>query len=240
MAMILCHSPKGGVGTSFIAAQLAIHMAQRGHEVVALDFTYQDALKLYFGVLPSQQVPHIVEGTGEATVVSGVEIMSAQRLGRDQGFRNLLTRPGASSPFDSNKLYIADVSSGDRDTKELLLPHAVLHLCPLNPRPGSLAVLPLIEPGTPTIDLPKTAFLLNMLDDTHRLSRHSHVFLRELFGDKLIGTVRRDEAVNEAVAMFEPLSRFAPASVALADLRKLALAVETRCGLEVRQEMVKS
>ncbi|MET0249942.1 MAG: cellulose synthase operon protein YhjQ/BcsQ [Sphingobium sp.] len=230
MPLLLCHSPKGGVGTSFIAAQLAILLAQRGHEVTALDFTYQDALKLYFGLLPAQRLPDMASHSGEATVVSGVELLSAHELGRDPAFARRLAEQGGAS-FAGERIYIADVAAGDRDTKDLLFPHALLHICPLHPRPGSLAALPMVQPGTPTIELEKTVFVLNHLDDTHRFSRHSHVFLRELVGDRLIGTVRRDEAVNEAAAMFEPISRFAPTSVALADLARLAVAVEQRAGL---------
>lgn len=230
MALLLCHSPKGGVGTSFIAAQLSILLAQRGHEVTALDFTYQDALKLYFGLLPAQKLPDMASHAGEATVVSGVELLSAHELARDPAFARRLAEQGGAA-FAGERIYIADVAAGDRDTKALLFPHALLHICPLHPRPGSLAALPMVQPGTPTIELDKTVFVLNHLDDTHRFSRHSHVFLRELVGDRLIGTVRRDEAVNEAAAMFEPISRFAPTSVALADLARLAVAVEQRAGL---------
>ena len=93
------------------------------------------------------------------------------------------------------------------------------------------AALTKVQPGTPAVDFPRTVFVLNQLDDTHRLSRHSHVFIRELFGEKLVGTVRRDEGVNEAAAMFEPIAKFAPASAALTDLSKLAVAIEARCGL---------
>lgn len=235
MPLLLCHSPKGGVGTSFIAAQLAIALAERGHEVTALDFTFQDALKLYFGLLPTQSLPDMVSHVGEATVVSGVELLSAYELGRDAGFRKRMSSD-APSPFDGDRIYVADVAAGDRDTKDLLLPHALLHICPLHPRPGSLATLPKVQPGTPTIELQKTVFVLNHLDDAHRLSRHTQVFLRELVGDRLIGTVRRDEAVNEAAAMFEPIGRFAPASVALTDLAKLAIAIERRCELTAQPE----
>jgi len=231
MALLLCHSPKGGVGTSFIAAQLSILLAERGHEVTALDFTYQDALKLYFGLLPAHKLPDMASHAGEATVVSGVELLSAHEPARDPAFARRLSEEGGAKPFGGERIYIADVAAGDRDTKALLFPHALLHICPLHPRPGSLAALPMVQPGTPTIELEKTVFVLNHLDDTHRFSRHSHVFLRELVGDRLIGTVRRDEAVNEAAAMFEPISRFAPNSVALADLVRLAAAVEQRCGI---------
>lgn len=230
MPLILCHSPKGGVGTSFIAAQLAIRLAHQGHDVAAVDFTYQDALKLFFGLLPTQTLMEMGEATNDSMVVSGVELLSAYNLSRDPQFREILMRPG-QSPFDGDKLFIADVAAGDRETKELLLPHAMLHICTLLPRPGSLAALTKVQPRTPAVDLPRTVFVLNQLDDTHRLSRHSHVFIRELFGEKLVGTVRRDEGVNEAAAMFEPIAKFAPASAALTDLSKLAVAIEARCGL---------
>ena len=59
--------------------------------------------------------------------------------------------------------------------------------------------------------------------------------MRELFGTMLAGTVRRDEAVNEASAMFEPLAKFAPSSVALTDLRKLVDTLEERCNLSRRR-----
>ena len=230
MPLILCHSPKGGVGTSFIAAQLAIHLAQRGHDVSALDFTYQDSLKLYFGLTPAQGLPELNDGSADQIAVSGVALFSAYGLRRDATFQDLLGKPD-HSPFAGKKIFIADVAAGDRETKDMLLPHATLHVCPLHPRPGSLAALPKVEPGTATIDLAKTGFVLNHLDDTHRLSRHTHIFLRELFGSKLLGTIRRDEAVNEASAMFEPLARFAPASVALNDLRRLVTTVEQAAGL---------
>jgi hypothetical protein len=126
---------------------------------------------------------------------------------------------------------IADVASADMELKQRLLPHAALHLCTLMPRPASLAALAKIDPGTATIDLVGTAFVLNHVDDTRRLSRHSKIFLSELFGDGLVAAVRRDEAVNEALASFQSIARYAPHSVVLPDLRAMAAAVEQRCDL---------
>ncbi|MGC4251853.1 MAG: cellulose synthase operon protein YhjQ/BcsQ [Sphingobium sp.] len=232
MPLILCHSPKGGVGTTFLAAHLAIFLARQGHEVAALDFTYQDALKLSFGLLPTQQLPEILNPAFDPVVVAGVELFSAYGLRHGRDLTDLFGRENGAF-FNRSKIFIADVAAGDRDMKEMLLPHAMLHICALHPRPGSLAALTKIQPGTATIELPKTVFVLNHIDDTHRLSRHTHLFLTHLFGDRLIGTVRRDEAVNEAAAMFEPLDRFAPNSVALADLARLAAAVQRHCDLVV-------
>ena len=113
-----------------------------------------------------------------------------------------------------------------------------MHVCTLLPQPVSLAALTKVAAGTPTIELPNTAYILNQLDDTHRFSRHTHIFLRELVGDQLVGTVRRDEAVNEAAAMFEPISKYAPASAALADIRTVAEGIEAMIGLNANAEQL--
>lgn len=235
MPLLLCHSPKGGVGTSFIAAQLAMHLARRGHAVTALDFTCQDSLKLFFGLRPAQMLPEMADAVCDATpgdtiMVQGVNIVSAYRFGQEPQWREPMARRGRS-PFDGDRLFVADVASGDRAAMETLLPYALLHICPLLPCPAALAALTQVQTGTAALALPRTLFVLNQRDDRQRLSRHSHIFLRELFGAALIGTIRHDQAVNEAVAMFETADTYAPASVALADLATLAVAVEARCGL---------
>ncbi len=232
MPLILCHAPTGGVGTSFVAAHLALGLAARGHAVAAVDFTHADALKLFFGMLPTQPVPEIGEAGDEGIIVEGVELLQGhgfvhggpmRRGGRGEGV--LL----------GDRLVVADVASADLAARDALLPLAALHLCVLMPQPVSLAGLAQVRPGTATIDLESTDFVLNGVDDTRKLSRHSQLFLRELFGERLIGSIRRDEAVNEALASFQPIARYAPQSVALPDLAALAIAVEARCGLQARE-----
>jgi chromosome partitioning protein len=237
VALILCHSPKGGVGTSFFAAYLSILLAERGHDVAALDFTYQDSLKLYFGVIPQQMLPEWRDDAAEATAVSGVQLFGAHNSSREQSFFDRLGRPGAS-PFDTGKLFIADVAAGDTATVSRLIPYATMQLCVLQPNPSSLATLPRLSLEGAAVDVTKTMLVLNHIDDTRRLSRHSLIFIRELFGDKLLGTIRRDEAVNESAAMFESIKKFAPTSVALADLRKITESVERHCGLTATVERV--
>jgi hypothetical protein len=230
MPLIVCHAPSGGVGTTFLAAHLALGLAARGHDVTAIDFTHADALKTFFGLPPAHDVPAMGGPPGSGLIVDGVELLSGWELGQDANFLRLLTQPGGS-PFDDSRIVIADISSADLRIKNALLPHAALHLCALMPRPASLAALAKIQPGTPTIELQRTAFVLNQADDTLKLSRHSQIFLCDLFGENLIATIRRDEAVNEALASFKSVARYAPQSVVLPELANLALAVETRCGL---------
>jgi hypothetical protein len=90
-----------------------------------------------------------------------------------------------------------------------------------------------VEPGTPTVSLQRTAFVLNQLDDRRQLSRHTHAFIRELVRDNLLGMVRYDEAINDALALFQPLDKHAPSSVLIPDIERLTDALQARLGLSV-------
>ncbi|HEX7820593.1 MAG TPA: division plane positioning ATPase MipZ [Sphingobium sp.] len=228
--LILVHSPKGGSGSSFLAASLAATLARRGQQVAAIDFTFQDTLKLYLGLLPTQPVIEMSARVGEAMVVAGVEIMSGHIFSREQAFIDGI-RAGDSPLLDKERIIFADIGSEDRELRGFLLDHAALHICPILPRSASLATLSKVQPGTPTVALEKTVFVLNQLDDRRQLSRHTHNFIRELVGDKLLGTVRYDEAINDTLAMFQPLEKFAPSSALIPDLERLTDALQLRLGL---------
>src|SRR3546814_12887652 len=75
MAVVLVQSPKGGTGATFLAAQLALHLAGKGYEVNALDCTFQDSLKMHFGFMPEQAVPEWGAAGGEPLVAFGVSVM---------------------------------------------------------------------------------------------------------------------------------------------------------------------
>jgi chromosome partitioning protein len=212
MPVILVHSPKGGVGSTFIAAQLALQLARRGHEVTAVDLTYQDSLKLHFGLRPSQMLTEVQDRKSDALVVNGVTLVNGYEFSHEPEFEEYVTGDRSAWYVGGKQIRIIDI-------------------CVLEPGPAALAVLPRIDVSIPTVALPKTMFVLNRLDDRLRLSRHTHNFLRQLFRERLLGTIRRDEAVNEALAMFEPLARFAPTSVAIPDLEALAIAVEGAAGI---------
>ncbi len=231
MAVILLQSPKGGTGTTFLAAQLALHLAGKGYEVNALDCTFQDSLKMHFGFMPAQAVPEWGAGGGEPLVAFGVSVMQGHGQSRSAAFAARVDRE-FERMFDPGHIWIVDVASEDRQLLELLMPRCVLHICPLLPTAASLATLNRLSETAPAMKLDRTVFVLNQLDDRQKLSRHSHSFVRDLFGDQLLATIRRDEAVNEALARFELISKYAPPSAALQDLRLFADAVEERIGLK--------
>ncbi|WP_420139612.1 cellulose synthase operon protein YhjQ/BcsQ [Sphingomonas sp.] len=234
MTLIISHSPKGGVGTTFLSAYLAAQFAERGLDVTLIDFTFQDDMKLYFGIQPGQELSTLGDRHAEPLLAAGVELLQGYQAAQDPAIRRDLQSGRAFS--DSNRLYIADIPSGDRDLKAILMPHATLHICALLPRAPSLAALTKVDQDHPAIGLEKTVFIMNQVDDRQRLSGDSHAFVRAMFGEQLIGSVRRDEALNETLAMFEPLTKYAPTSVLIPDLAVLADAVLVRCGLATEQD----
>jgi cellulose biosynthesis protein BcsQ len=236
MPFILCHAPKGGSGTSFLAAHLAMALAEAGHDATAIDLTRQDALKLYFGLPPIQPLPDLESPPEDTLKVAGVWLKQGHRASNQPGF------PAAAAngelPLVGNGFVIADVASGDVGLRDLLLPHAALMVVPVVPTALGLASLTQVVPGTPLVELEHTAFVVNRLDETRRFGRNAHSFLRELLGGKVIGHVHEDEAVNEATAMGQMLPRYAAAaaSVALADVRALATTIAAVCGQSASEE----
>jgi cellulose biosynthesis protein BcsQ len=232
MPLILCHSPKGGVGTSFVAAGLAQGLSMLGRDVVALDMTAQDSLKLYFGIAPEQRLPDFddanFDGQGlDQVVVNGVLLRSGWRAAHQLDFADVLL--SGDMPFTGETIYVADVASADVVLAQLLRSHARLHVCPLTPTAMALAQMPRISPGRTLDSLTDTAFVLNQLDETRRFARHAALFLRELLGSNLVAQIHRDEAVNEAVGMQQTLARYSPSSAALTGLAQLVAIVDDRC-----------
>ncbi|WP_184199724.1 cellulose synthase operon protein YhjQ/BcsQ [Polymorphobacter multimanifer] len=227
MTLILVQSPKGGVGSTFMTAQLAIRLAKQGLQVAAIDCTGQDSLKLHFGLRPAQPLGLPGEVVPQALVVLGVALMSGDDLQREITHG---TPASLASQFPPERVTIIDVASSDRRLMDALMPLATVHLCVLTPSPAAIATLPLTDPGKPVIELQRTLFILNQLDDRLKLSRDTSKFLGELLGDKLVGSVRRDEAVNQSLAMLQQIGRFAPSSVVLHDLAALTAVIAHRCG----------
>lgn len=221
MALILFHSPRGGTGTSFLAATTAIALSRAGHDVTALDFAQTGTLQLHFGLGPGEVLPALDAPAEEAASASvqGVALRSAATLARQGDFAEALAKGEIS--FSGASLFVADIASGDRHLRDLLLPYATLEICPLTATAESLMMLP----AATEAGLTKTRFVMSMVEDTRRFARHAVSFLRELLGDRLLGQVRRDEAVVEACAMLQPLGRYAAHSAALADTIQLGASI---------------
>lgn len=216
MTLVLISGLRGGVGVTSLAANLAMTIASGGQSAVILDLSQSSTLGLHFGLDPHQPLPGFDAPAAAAGPVHGVRLLdaAAQSASKDLG-------EGLASgdfSFAGEVIHIADLSGAAAGAAEQLRPFADIELCVLTPTaeciyglPGALEMLP-----------PATFFVLNRCDDTRRLGRHAASFVRELLGERLLTTIHADEAVAEAGAMMQPLSRHSPASAALADITGIA------------------
>jgi len=224
MPMIVCHGPKGGTGNTFVAAHLAMGLSAQGADVTVVSVAARDSLPLHFGLSPATSLPAITAPADEAVLVGGINLRSWRRAAEDLDFVPMLNELGYFQP-GKERVLVVDVPSGDTRLARRLIEHACAHVCTINAQPDTLALLPQVFGEAGPEGLARTAFVINALDETRRLGRHGAAFIRELAGQRLIGRIRMDEAVPEAIATLQMLGRYAPASVALADVKQIAEAI---------------
>jgi chromosome partitioning protein len=215
MPLMLIQGLRGGVGTTSLVANLAIGLAQTGLRVAVLDMAARSTMALHFGLEPTYRLPAFDAEDTKDLVIHGVTLRDAYTIA-DRGDLTYGLASGEIT-FAEDMLFIADVGSADMTLFEQLRPYAALDMLILAPSGECLAGLPeaLDAAG------PNTRFVLNKADDTRKLARHTAVFVHELLGDKLLATIRSDEAVVESAAMIHPLGRHAPVSAALQDISGL-------------------
>jgi len=218
MPLIVCHALKGGAGTTFVAAHVAASLAQAGADVTVLTLAHRDSMPLHFGLPPALTLPSLFAPAEDAVVAAGIDLRASLRAPSDPDFVPALSDLGFLGT-GLDRVMVIDVPAGESAFARTIVPHACAHLCIVNAAPDTLALMPqALDEATPE-GLARTLFVINALDETRRLSRHSAAFIRELVGARLLGRVRLDESVPEALAMLQPLERYAPSSAALADVR---------------------
>jgi cellulose biosynthesis protein BcsQ len=228
MAMLLCHSPKGGAGTTFLAAQLALALADLGKDVTVAALADFDTVPFHFGLPASHVLPPLSAPTDHAIVVQGIDLRNCANAARGRNLVAALAGAGLLTP-SAERVVIVDASSADTSFTEDLLPHVDVSICSLAATPDCISLLPRVFEQT---SYDRSLFVLGNLDETRRLSRDTAGFAAELLGARLIGRVRHDESVREALAMLQPLAKYAPASVALADVRALAQKIAPKLGAD--------
>lgn len=238
MPLVLCHSPKGGVGTTFLAAHLAMGLAEldgdrdadqagvHASDVALMTLSAHDLTPLHFGLGPAQRLPSLAEPAEAAVLASGIGLFCEPAALDDADFLPRLEDAGYLA-VGSDRTLVIDVPTGQNRFARKLMAHAALHVCPLTASPDCLALLPQLLDQAGDFGPRRTAYVFGKLNETRRLARHVAAFAHEVLGERLIAKIRSDEAVPEALAMLQPLSRYAPASAALADARLAARCVGT-------------
>ncbi len=218
MPLVLVSSPKGGVGKTSLAANLAVALARQQRAVTAVDFDPQNGLRFHFGIDRRPEA-----GLG-ACLASGADLSGAvletglgvrliphgtsdlaQQLAAEQRVttEDLRARFQQLAPGPRD-IVIADTPPGESRFLSALQPLADIMLVVFLADAGSMALLPayggglFLRPQRP--GEARIFALLNQVDPRRRLSREISEFVRERLFDRFIGTVHYDEAMAEALA----------------------------------------
>lgn len=245
MPLICVAAPKGGVGKTTLAANLAeaLHRARRS--VLAIDFDPQNALRLHFGLpvrdgagfvteMPrrpdwQELVRHTACGVGLLPHGAN-DIHAALRLNAAlEREPELLLAPLRAMLDDPALVVIADLPPGPSHPLHLLAPVADLVVAVLLADATSAALVPEIDSGRflgtgtmAALHAGRVRVVLNQVDPQSRLSRAVAEALARHLGPRLLGAVCRDEAVAEALAAQHLLHELAPESAAALDIEEIA------------------
>lgn len=219
MALVMVHSLRGGVGTTFLVANLAIGLAKAGKSVAVLDFSQRSTLGLHFGLTPNVRIPTLDDPALSKDSAYGVMLLQASASAGSSALFDGLAQ--GHFGFDGEMLFLADMGTADETLLESVRTHAALELCVLTPSAEALSDVPSLVATSG----PDRVYAVNKVDDTRSFGRHAASLLRELLGGQLVGAIRSDEAVVEAVAMMQPVVRHAPASAAARDINRMCAVI---------------
>lgn len=256
MPLICIASPKGGVGKTTLAANLADALRRQGRRVLAMDLDPQNGLRLHFGVALTDrggflaQLPlglpwrHAVRQTpaGVALLPHGTVGMAdaLATVAMLERAPELLVGPVREMLADPGLILVADLPPGPSRALELLAPHAAMMIVVLLADANGAALMPEIDSGRflglgalygPRPD--RLRLVLNQVDYASRLSRAVAEALARHLGQRLLGALAREDAVGEALAAQRLLLDSAPTSRAALDLCELGLAVAAALPLPV-------
>jgi cellulose synthase operon protein YhjQ len=250
MPLVCFASPKGGVGKTTLAANVASELAHVGKRVIALDLDPQNALRLHFGValrdhsgyahrltqrpnwrqnLRETPVGVALLPHGQIDVAGALEL--SRLLNQDPG---LLVAPLTEMLADPDLTVVVDTMPGLSSQLATMLPLVDIMITVLLPDAASISLLPQVESGAaygPTFNGParvgggRLGFVLNQLDSRSRLGSRVAGAAERHFGGRLLGIIYRDESVAEAAAAQTVVAKYAPNSKAASDIAILAGAI---------------
>ncbi|WP_159350212.1 cellulose synthase operon protein YhjQ/BcsQ [Roseomonas harenae] len=223
MPLLAFVSPKGGVGKTTLAANVAALLAARGHDVLGLDLDPQNALRLHLG-LPVRDEEGFVTSLGSGIAwraalrqtpygVSllphgGAEPRQALELTRLLMDRpEILADPVREMLADPLRILVVDSPPGPSPALLALMPMLDLPVVVLLADGGSASLIPQIADdrflgrGTlATRAADRAVLVLNQIELDTPLSTAVLDCAQAMLGSRLLGVVARDPAVAEALA----------------------------------------
>ncbi|HBQ1635655.1 TPA: cellulose synthase operon protein YhjQ [Klebsiella pneumoniae] len=260
MPLICVCSPKGGVGKTTLAANLAYSLARTGSKVLALDFDVQNALRLHFGVPLNDERGYVAKALelhdwSQCVLSAGSnifvlpygEVSEAQRQAFDEqlthndhflqrGLSALLNYPGL--------ITIADMPPGPSPALKALTGLADLHIIPLLADTASMSTLAHVEKqrltGAALNYKHGHYFVINQSDSRRQVSRDVTSLMEEKLGERLLGVIHRDESVVEANASQKSILDFNASSAAAFDIEIMAKKISSLLGIHIGDGTVHS
>jgi cellulose synthase operon protein YhjQ len=249
MPLICFASPKGGVGKTTLAANMADALQREGRRVLVIDLDPQNTLRLHFGVPLSDNggftadLPrrpdwrNCIRNSASGVMVlphGAMELRGALGLSaaleRDP---DLLAAPLRAILADPGLTVIADTPPGPSHALAVLVPMASMVVAVLQAEAISAALIPDIDSGRflgsgtmAALFAGRLRVVLNEVDLNSRLSRAAADAVARHLGPRLLGAVSRDETLAEALAMQKLVMEIAPESRAAEDIRAIARAIE--------------
>ncbi|HEX5362788.1 MAG TPA: cellulose biosynthesis protein BcsQ [Gallionella sp.] len=230
----------GGVGATTVVAGLASMLSARKWQVIVLDLSPHNTLRLHFG-MPWDEgnglVPQILSGKPwhEAAYLceNGVSFLPFGKCGEQDIAtfnRQLRQEP------DWLSSHLSELEDSDETIILIDCPrtegplrsqaHALSDQILVVMEAGPLSYAALAAPGTifAATDAPKATYLLNSFNPTLTLDRDIAQLLRVEQGERLCpATIHRDEFVREALASKLSLDAYAPYSQAADDFTTLSI-----------------
>jgi cellulose synthase operon protein YhjQ len=250
MPLLCVASPKGGVGKTTLAANLAWELARAGKQVMALDLDPQNALRLHFGMklqnghgvmpilrqerhwkLALQQTPSSVLLLPHGRVDIQAALTLAEMMRLDPG---LVARMIEEILVDAKTILIVDTPPGPSAALSAILPITDFLVTVMLADATSVALIPAVKDGSAygrgnVAGLQERhGFVLNQVNLLSRLSRATTDAVSSHLGKQLLGTISRDETVAEAIACQQSVSGYRPVSRAAQDIALLSSTIDER------------
>lgn len=261
MPLICFASPKGGVGKTTLAANIAGFIARSGVRVIALDLDPQNALRLHFGTPLTDTAGFTSKLTQRPDwrsalrpTSSGVQLLpygatdmpgALQLASELSRFPALLDAPVRDLLSDPSVWLVADTPPGPSAMLATLLPLADVLVTVLLVDATSVSLIPTLESGSAyaasgTGPMTDQVVVLNQLDARTRLGRPIAEAASQHLGRRLLGTVYRDEHVAEAIAAQKLLIEYAPGAKATRDLAAVCRAIMDRLSSSIPTPVVRT
>lgn len=223
MPLIAFTSPKGGVGKTTLAANVAAILAHRSYQVLAIDLDPQNTLRLHFGLSFRDEAGFFTAlgrtgnwRTEACKTISGVSVLPYGAIEPRRSMElssallnnpEMLADPVREMLADESLVIVVDTAPGPTPAASSILPLSALTIVMLLADAGSASLIPQIASGRfagrGTLGhriADQSAVVLNQVNLDSNLSAAVMDCAVETLGNRLIGAVCRDDALAEALA----------------------------------------